>query len=377
MERAVGWFLFLATALLIFGFGYYVYKTAENKGWFVKKAYYHTSIGSGEGIKVGDAVRLMGFPVGDITGIEANDPNAYYNVTVSFRVKAPYFGYILSDSSVKIASGNFLGDRYLEVTKGVRGVPTVLEDTNKNPVGVLNRRYVRDRTTELSKQFTNQIELLMALNADAKSHPSAYYTNYTDKTVYWLQPEESLALTQRAEQLVSEVEAALPNILALTNKISAVLDSSANLTSNLNVVAENARPAASNLAIITANLREPKGSLGEWLLPTNINAELDSTLKNANLTITNVDTNMMALAASIQQSLDNLASITSNLNSQVQANSNVVKELSDIIIHTDQFVQGLKQHWLLRSAFKTPKTNAPAGRTDEPFLSPRAGERRP
>jgi hypothetical protein len=34
MERAVGWFVFLATALLLFGFGYYIYHTAERKGWF-------------------------------------------------------------------------------------------------------------------------------------------------------------------------------------------------------------------------------------------------------------------------------------------------------------------------------------------------------
>ena len=38
MERAVGWFVFLATALLLFGFGYYIYHTAERKGWFTPKA---------------------------------------------------------------------------------------------------------------------------------------------------------------------------------------------------------------------------------------------------------------------------------------------------------------------------------------------------
>jgi hypothetical protein len=32
MERAVGWFVVLATALLFFGFGYYVYETANRKG---------------------------------------------------------------------------------------------------------------------------------------------------------------------------------------------------------------------------------------------------------------------------------------------------------------------------------------------------------
>jgi len=31
VERAVGWFVFIATALLLFGFGYYIYHTAERK----------------------------------------------------------------------------------------------------------------------------------------------------------------------------------------------------------------------------------------------------------------------------------------------------------------------------------------------------------
>src|SRR5436190_1824813 len=42
MERAVGWFVILATALLAFGFVYYVYNTAERKGWFKTKAPYFT-----------------------------------------------------------------------------------------------------------------------------------------------------------------------------------------------------------------------------------------------------------------------------------------------------------------------------------------------
>ena len=33
VERAVGWFVFLATLLLLFGFGYYLKHTAERRGW--------------------------------------------------------------------------------------------------------------------------------------------------------------------------------------------------------------------------------------------------------------------------------------------------------------------------------------------------------
>src|ERR1017187_2544755 len=93
MERAVGWFVILATALLVFGFGYYIYSTAETKGWFIKKFNYHTSILSGAGLKVGDPVKLMGFDVGEITSVVANEPGQFYNITVEFRIKAPNQGY--------------------------------------------------------------------------------------------------------------------------------------------------------------------------------------------------------------------------------------------------------------------------------------------
>ena len=38
MERAVGLFVVIAAGLLLFGFGYYIYTTAERKGWFKTKA---------------------------------------------------------------------------------------------------------------------------------------------------------------------------------------------------------------------------------------------------------------------------------------------------------------------------------------------------
>jgi ABC-type transporter Mla subunit MlaD len=363
MERAVGWFLFVATALLILGFGYYIYKTAESKGWFTKKLNYRTSINSGAGFKVGDKVLLTGFPVGEITKLQRNSPEAYYGVTVSFWIEATNAGYIWSDSKVKV-NADFLGNRFLEITKGIRGIPTILEDTNRNPVGVLRRKYVIAHTNELAKElstiYTNgvtQDDLFKALNAEAKSNTADYYTNIASES-YWLTPDETPTITDRAQAMVSEVEEALPNFLAITNQITAILSNSAALTSNLNAIVASVRPAASNLSLISEHLSGPKGSLGEWLIPTNINEQLAATLLNANVTLTNTDTNLVFLAESIGRSLDNLANITSNLNTQVQVNSNVLLQISDTVVHTDQFVQGLKRHWLLRSAFKKPITNA-------------------
>src|SRR5476651_2033610 len=114
MERAVGWFVFLATALLLFGFGYYIYHTAERKGWFLIKAKYVTYVQSSSGLKIGDDVVMMGFPVGQITDIHAMPPGDPRNVEVKFEIREPYFRYIRNQGSwVKVNSADFLGKRQL------------------------------------------------------------------------------------------------------------------------------------------------------------------------------------------------------------------------------------------------------------------------
>ena len=155
--------------------------------------------------------------------------------------------------------------------------------------------------------------------------------------------------------MVGQIQAALPNFLQLTNQLSGVLSNATRLTENLNAVAENARPMITNLNVITTQLRNPKGSLGEWLIPTNINQQLGVTLQTADGTLATANTNLLTL----NRTLDNLGNITSNLNNQVQANSNILANISDLVVHSDQFVQGLKRFWLFRHLFRTSKTNAP------------------
>ena len=297
-ERVVGVFVVLALLLLLAGFGYYLYHTAERKGWRVPRCPYYTFVSSGEGLNVGDPVVLMGFEVGEITVITAQPPGSYFKVYVGFEIKQPFYGYVWSDSKVRIAPSGLLGNRHLEVTTGYAGAPTVYE---KN-----------DRISELV--------------IDGKRVPFTAST----KGIY-IEPQEDPALTERAEKLLGQAEAALPNILALTNRLNTVLDNSAALTSNANQLVSEVRPAVSNLS-----------------------ERLDTTLIAA-------DTNLVSLAGNLNDTLLNLANITSNLNSQVQSNDQMLSSISKLVIDTDNLVQGLKKHWLLRGVFQKTSsgTNAP------------------
>jgi ABC-type transporter Mla subunit MlaD len=302
MERVVGVFVVLALLLLVAGFAYYLYHTAERKGWLIPKCPYFTFVESGDGLKVGDPVVLMGFEVGNITVITAQPPGSERRVYVGMEIRSPYYGYIWTDSKVRIAPAGFLGNRGLEITCGATGSPTVQEKGGK-----ISALWIHDHWVPLAK---------------------------VRKGVH-LVPEEQPSLSDRAQKLVSTVEQALPNILSLTNDLHTVLTNTAQLTGNANQL-------VANVTVITANLRDPHGSLGEWLIPTD--------------THTNVNANL----ESLNEMILNLAAMTSNLNAQVQSNDKMLSQISTLVVNTDNLVQGLKKHWLLRGVFQKTNTQTNA-----------------
>ena len=404
LERVVGWFVTLATLLLLFGLGYYVYQVAQRKGWFLTKVPYFTFVRNATGLKVGDPIRLMGFPAGEITEITAQPPDdPYFNVYIQFRVKEPFYGYLWEDSRARVTSIDFLGNRSIEVTKGTNGAPTYLfyqldqftvREASDQLLGKTNYAFgqeVLDKsgTNVLAKPLdrlnkpallrlaeTGAATLYVFNTAVQKKVPTAmwhfklgrYEPVPKNNKGYWIQVLESPALSERLEKVVDSVEAALPNFLSLTNKLVRVLTNADNIITHTDDLLVSAKPILTNLAQITANLSGPKGSLGDWILPTNINAQLQLTLGSANSTIATAQTNLNVLSSNIVVSLQNVANLTSNLHAQVDANGLILTEISDLIIHTDDMMQGLKRHWLLKSAFG-PVTNVPP----QSILQPRIG----
>jgi hypothetical protein len=407
MERVVGWFVFLATALLLFGFGYYIYHTAERKGWFVIKAPFHTFIQSSAGLNVGDPVVMMGFPVGEITLIHVTDVGDPHNVLVQFEIRDKYFRYLWTGGSyVKVNSADFLGKRQLEVTRATNGYAIVVtqpvsihsldeakkladaspgdwqlgQDVLDEKSNVVFHAYDRveavldESNAPLLAQCTIESNSIYVFNNkvnrkrivaswDGRFHHYKIFKPGDDTA--WLRAVETPPISDQLQAMVSQAQAALPGILSLTNKISAVLDNTANATSNLNATIVAAQPLLTNFADISAQLREPGGPVA-WALGTNGNGQLQGALTNLNSLLVDTDTNLNALSSGIGLTLENVAGITSNLNVQVQANSNMLWGISKMVTDSDDFVQGLKRHWLLRSAFRVKATNAPPAKTVSP-----------
>ena len=364
-ERGVGIFVSLATLLLLAAFAWYVYSAAQRKGWLVVKVPYFTYVESAAGLKVGDTVILMGFPAGEVTKIIPEDPSSPFNVYIEFVIRDPDFGYLWNDSKVKVTAADFLGSRRLEVTKGGTSSSTNLYATytRSTKLSYAEKTPAADASGRSAPNLipNRDGKLLVWVDPDPQlGETKGYYVRFVPGVTkpYWLFADESPALTERLEKVILQVERALPGVFSLTNQVAAVLNHSTNLIGHLDQSVALLQPALSNVSQITTQLREPNGSLGQWLIPTNLNAQIQTTLGAAQGTLVTAQTNLNQLTLSLNQTLENLAAITGNLNTQVQANSLMLTELSSLVINTDDLVQGLKRHWLLKGAFGNP-TNPP------------------
>jgi ABC-type transporter Mla subunit MlaD len=419
LERVVALFVGLAVLLLLTGLGFFFYRQGQERGWFKRKLPYFTFVRTGSGLKVGDRVRLMGFDAGEVIQIEAEPPEGYYNVFVAFRIWAPYYGYLWTNSSAKIVAADFLGHRYIEVTKGTNyGAPTYLfhefreiDFTDAADLSVSNlvfgqAIYAQNGKDLLAVPYTplsfDAIQRLTAAGVTEaqvidKNHPVkrpagiwnpqlARYERFPRKFEkgYFLQPQEATAVADRLERLADTIESAVPNILGLTNELNRLLTRAADATDQANRLLEDARPTLAHVAQITGNLTNSQGALGDWLFTSNFTERVTEMLGNANTVVTNTDarlemltTNLTSALSGLDLTLENLANITSNLHAQVNANTNMVSDVSRLIIDADNLVQGLKRHWLLRSAFKEKPQKSPPqeGKKTQKAASPKANER--
>jgi hypothetical protein len=335
-------------------------------------------------------------------------------VYVAFKITVTHVGYLWDDSRAKVVAGDFLGNRYIEVTKGSNGVASYLfhplVDVEINAAqkyaGSTNYFFAQEVQTADKKDFVVKsgypvtaealgqiaaagLQGVQLMDRSTKTKwPTGIWVPKEGRYAefkrgvskgFYLPPDEQPALTERLEQVAETVRAALPNVLDLTNHLQKTLQEAANAAARAEQLLDGARPLITNLVSITRNLTNKNGTLGDWLIPTNLNAQLVTTLTNANTAIrsangmlTNTDVHVTEVALTLDRALAGLAGITSNLHHQVELNTNLLSGLSKLINDSDDMVQGLKRHWLLRSAFKEKKTNAPPTRaTTNRAVSPK------
>src|SRR5215471_7670233 len=97
-----------------------VFLLTQSKGLFHQTVLLHTYMDDASGILEGTPVRLNGILVGTldkVTLTSSRDPKRA--VRFDMQIRREFLPQITEDSVVGIAASNLLGDKYLNITKGI------------------------------------------------------------------------------------------------------------------------------------------------------------------------------------------------------------------------------------------------------------------
>ncbi len=118
-ELRVGVFVFVALVLIALGI-FYVTGTA---GFWVPKYTVKTYLPETEDLANGAPVSLDGVNIGNVQSIHLTPHPAskQQNVTVLMRIKKQFQDEVRTDSTASLVTEGLLGNRYVEITRGVTG----------------------------------------------------------------------------------------------------------------------------------------------------------------------------------------------------------------------------------------------------------------
>jgi len=118
-ELRVG--VFVLMGLLVTALGIF-YVTGQT-GLFTPKYTLKTYLSEVENLDPGAPVTLDGLSIGNVEsiGLTPHPPDKEHNMTVVMRVNRQYEDKIRSDSTASLVTEGLLGNRYVEITRGVTG----------------------------------------------------------------------------------------------------------------------------------------------------------------------------------------------------------------------------------------------------------------
>ena len=99
--------------------GYLIFLLSSGHGLFKGKSNIYTYLGDSSDLADGAPVRLNGIVIGKVSGIRlsgSSDPR--HVIRIDMEIEDDYMPAIPVDSQAKIAAGNLLGAKYINITKG-------------------------------------------------------------------------------------------------------------------------------------------------------------------------------------------------------------------------------------------------------------------
>jgi len=120
-EFKVGFVVLLALVALAAG----IFMVGDRSNLFGRKSHYYIRFETAAGLAAGNPVQLNGVNVGSVTSIDLPEEADEPLLTVRVAIDRRYADRVRTDSEARIKTLGLLGDKYVQLTAGSHGLPTI------------------------------------------------------------------------------------------------------------------------------------------------------------------------------------------------------------------------------------------------------------
>jgi phospholipid/cholesterol/gamma-HCH transport system substrate-binding protein len=268
-ELRVG--IFVLVGLFVLGAGIF-YVTAP--GILGPKYILKTYLPEVAQLSNGAPVRLDGVEVGNVDGIKivprakTKTEDRKRNIEVDMRVDRKYREYILTDSTASLVTEGLLGNRYVNVTRGLTGVP--IQDNGEIP-GVEEKamKEVVQRSAEVLGNLSALSDDVQDLIQGVKEGKGSLGKLLTDEQAY----NHLNSILAKGDVIVSNVQAGQGTIgkLVTSDEMYTKVDQ-----------------GLDHVNVILADVRAQKGTIGKLLYDPSLYEQAKRALTNGNAVIDDV-----------------------------------------------------------------------------------------
>lgn len=263
--------LFVFVALIVLGAGIFYVTGVSTLG---PKYHLRTYLPEVSGLTTGAPVRLDGVEIGNVESIriaprpagKAADKNK--SIEVAFRVDKRFQSYILTDSTASLVTEGLLGNRYVNISRGLTGVP-VAENGEVSGTEEKAIKEVVERSADLLGNMNALAVDVRNLISGLKEGRGTLGKFLTDEQAY-AHMKNILAKGDQMMTNIQEGQGTLGKFVAS------------------NEIYDKANTAADRVNTILADIHDQKGSLGKLIYDASLHDNAKQTLEKGNALLTDI-----------------------------------------------------------------------------------------
>jgi phospholipid/cholesterol/gamma-HCH transport system substrate-binding protein len=285
-------------AMLILG--YLLFLISGTQGLFKSKSNIYTFMGDSSDLADGAPVRLNGIVVGKVSGVHlsgSSDPRRI--IRIDLQIDNDYMKSIPKDSGAKISTGNLLGTKYINITKGKSSeIVKSGAELQSSGTAELEDLFQQGGTTLAALQET--IKKVDAIIDSIQVGQGTIGKLLVDETLY----NKLLAITDGANKLVATLNSSQGTIPRLLNDDQLYKDFSATvgrvnnlmdglekgegtagkflkdpaMYDNANAAIADVRKSLAQMDKILTDINDGKGTVGKILKTDELNDQIRGTI---------------------------------------------------------------------------------------------------